>query len=350
MHIFACVVNEHTARFVLTLWNASAGPKTIIPPWRLHHQAASPTAAGLSMWVEGTACSLQHNLHVLNALCLAQRAPQGELNVSFVMGDNPTPTRLFLPLAPSLHGSRALQCLGTPAYGSSSLVLSQLHAIHRAWQQNGFSHLLFARTTMQCDVLVQMPNVACEVRRSLLLRFAPYFEQPIYQGVCLMYAQAMRAPLLALTDLDEHPPFSLSGILSRALRDRSGLLIFYDGVEACPTGYCPHNHSDFAQTCVQDRFRRGQWTWRGKPAIWKPIVVPHRVRDVGVHAFTVQRSLEVLDYAKQTGGDEGAPFFRLWQPCLWHASKSEGLVPSEELIASKGVHSGHRHVSASPPR
>lgn len=87
-------------------------------------------------------------------------------------------------------------------------------------------------------------EVHCETRRRLPLPqhatwrqqravAHPDMDKNIYAAVCLVYARAIQAPFLALTDLDELPPGKLAAVLREKRGSSAVVRVFFDADHAC---------------------------------------------------------------------------------------------------------------------
>jgi len=217
----------------------------------------------LSLSVNGYACgSVFRMLHASRTRCQLPwdgDQPTRALNLTLRAGAGTAEYHLALPLEPFHPRQRtAMQCTPTPLFGPASEHAQRFREVRVAWDALGFGvSVVFARTAAACAQLASLPGVVCQVRafltgRGMLSiaegatsgpqkrqRLSNWSDQGIYSQLCLVYATAWDAELLAMTDMDEHPMRSL-GPAFEALRTSTGhtyagLRLFFDADKVCPT-------------------------------------------------------------------------------------------------------------------
>ena len=164
--------------------------------------------------------------------------------------------------------------------------------------------------------------------------------QNVWQHVCLVYARAipppldasMPQPLLAMTDLDERPPPTLQSAVLSTMQHQgrsAGVRLFFDSEHRCRGG-CPCGSASFASQCGRGSeteetiYRHYRW-------VWKPIVVPRRVIDVGTHGFAWRShsGRGVKSNILRPEPDDTSVFC----PCIMHTSRAR----REPLSVSRGA-------------
>jgi len=217
----------------------------------------------LSMRVNGHACgSVFRLLHASRTHCQLPwdaDQPIGALLLTLAVGT--AEHHQALPLEPFHAGqSTSMQCTATPLFGHPLAHIKLVRQARVAWDALGFGvSVVFARTAGDCVPLAAVPGVVCQVRAHLpgpgQIPIAEYggaplpqnltawSDQGIYTLLCLVYATAWDAELLALTDIDEHPMQSLApafdGLRASTGHAYAGVRIFFDADKNCPIESSP---------------------------------------------------------------------------------------------------------------
>ena len=258
-------------------------------------------------------------------------------------GDGAT---LLLRLVPSGEAEPFLHCSSAGIYGELHLNARRVAAIRPAWDALGFRRsVVFGRSGAACARFTSAAGVLCDVREAFGAivraemghsatpwkpvrytgqpggayehRAEVYFDQGIFCVLCLTYALAANATLLAIADLDEMPSPLLSGPSLRSallhgpvtaqVNDRwvdrcerrcvlAGAYVFFDAAHSCRSPhFCPASEEDYRASCPTNATRQYR----------KPIVRPKMIRDLSVHmAASWHPRYEILE--------------TLWGPCLYH--------------------------------
>lgn len=321
-----------------------------------YRQTIDVGSAGLRLSISGIVCNMTTLRRSVRADC-----PLGVLHAM------DRPQRLVLRFDTGLQGAReaavvsvaldwasfkagasSLQCQGNPIYGNVSAEAAMLTQLRKSWRIVGFARsLVFARHESACAVLraaAPQSEVHCETRRRLPLPqhatwrqqravAHPDMDKNIYAAVCLVYARAIQAPFLALTDLDELPPGKLAAVLREKRGSSAVVRVFFDADHACG-GACPSSDVDASQRCG-----------KRKRIPWKPIVQPQKTLDVDTHGASVldgysQRWTRTL-YDKATD---------VYGACLRHVRRSVSSASAAKIpFDGQGLEGGVRLCAGELP-
>lgn len=287
--LIGCAISASTVEFVLRLKLHREAPRPRIFLEQPPEKALPP----ISFSVADCSCGpTDFKQSVVTMRCSScPITPLGEvssapIDLSFTVGtglSNRTRT-LMIATRPTIVWGRAMSCTGRPVFGDVGQRVQSVRDAQALWQRVGFSTaLLFAREEATCAAMRRIPGISCERRVAMDAaadeRTGHLYEQPVLYAVCLAYARASAAEFLALADTDDHAPANLPRVLNamRSHGSLAGVRLFFDSELICPPGFCPANESDWRRRCPSRRSRAAPRNH------WKPIVVPNRTREVGVH-------------------------------------------------------------------
>ena len=306
-------IESHKRKMVDLIWGVE---------YRQHRLVPAP-----HLTVGGRACRevtfLQHAVR-FDCNVPAAQAQLRYLKLSLQGNESIAPKRIQLK-EKVLHGSQ-LVCDARVPFGDIRARRAMMAAARKAWAQVGFeTTMAFSRVRTGCARLEELPGISCDVRSPFdvalddITRHA--FDETPHRCLCLAYARASGAALLALADTDDFPATDLPVALRCAAQQPklAAFRLFFDANRRCPDAVCPLSINDLASGSWIDPMTK--LTVRGGEdgscagacdgkACWKPIVIPSHVHDVSVHWAIPKPGFRVQA--------------NVWGVCLHHQKATEG--------------------------
>ena len=340
VRVVGCAVGARSAHFVLTVDSLDTGAyPTIGHPWSSHYQRKLSDGLKLVAKLNTRSCQLTHLQWAVRARCLGllprpfrpDDHPFATLDLALVDAKSTSTIEpAYVPLVVSLGPKRIqardalMHCSSVVAFGRITEQVAALRKARNHWAQIGSrTSFVFARTRSHCNRLERIPNVTCDVISSWRAAsdplgihggvdvrsnwtepsLTPWFDQPLLQLVCLIYAQLVKSPkpYLAFTDLDELPPPAQSAsTLMYALKsaqnyNAAGVRLFFDAELRCPSRgeravpadtdqnrWCPSSSEEWMAKCPHPTIKAAEH----RRIHWKPIVVPERIYTLSPHTAT----------------------------------------------------------------